>query len=83
MQEDDLLYEDLSEETECAVVRIGHPLLARTDLGLRDLAAAAWILSPRGSILRHRFDMMFRRIELEPPVNVVETTAMPVIKSLL
>lgn len=84
-QEDDqgLMYEDLSEETECAVARIGHPLLARTDLSLRDLAAASWILSPRGSILRHRFDMMFRRIDLEPPFNVVETTAMPVIKSLL
>ncbi len=77
------MYEDLSEETECAVARIGHPLLARTDLSLRDLAAASWILSPRGSILRHRFDMMFRRIDLEPPFNVVETTAMPVIKSLL
>ena len=84
-QEDDsdLLYEDLAEETECAVVRLGHPLLARSALRLEDLAGEAWILSPRGSILRHRFDMMFRRIDLEPPANVVETTAMPVIKSLL
>lgn len=84
-QEDDsnLLYEDLSEETECAVARIGHPLLARGDLTLKDLAAASWILSPRGSILRHRFDMMFRRIDLETPSNVVETTAMSVILSLL
>jgi DNA-binding transcriptional LysR family regulator len=84
-QEDDsdLLYEDLSEETECAVARLGHPLLARTDLTLQDLADASWILSPRGSILRHRFDMMFRRIDLETPTNVVETTAMSVIKSLL
>ncbi|WP_041791289.1 LysR family transcriptional regulator [Rhodoferax ferrireducens] len=84
-QEDDLdlLYEDLSEETECAVARVGHPLLARSDLGLNDLAAAGWILSPRGSILRHRFDMMFRRIELETPANVVEATAISVITSLL
>jgi DNA-binding transcriptional LysR family regulator len=84
-QEDasNLLYEDLSEETECAVARIGHPVLARSDLTLKDLAAASWILSPRGSILRHRFDMMFRRIDLETPSNVVETTSMSVIKSLL
>lgn len=84
-REDDsgLLYEDLSEETECAVARLGHPLLARSDLSLQDLADASWILSPRGSILRHRFDMMFRRIELEPPTNVVETTAISAIKSLL
>jgi DNA-binding transcriptional LysR family regulator len=78
-----LVYEDLSEETECAVARIGHPLLARDDLTLAELASAGWILSPRGSILRHRFDMLFRRSDLAPPANVVETTAMSVIKSLL
>lgn len=78
-----LLYEDLSEETECAVVRIGHPMLERRDLTLNDLATAGWILSPRGSILRHQFDMIFRHCDLEAPSNVVETTAMSVIKSLL
>lgn len=84
-QEDDqgLLYEDLSQETECAVVRRDHPLLAHQGLTLNDLADASWILSPRGSILRHRFDMMFRRIDLEPPTNVVESTAISVITSLL
>ena len=81
--ESNLLYEDLSEETECAVARIGHPMLARSEVGLEDLAAASWILSPRGSILRHRFDMMFRRMSLQAPSDVVETTAMSVIKSLL
>lgn len=84
-QEDEssLLYEDLSEETECAVVRIGHPMLNRTDLSLRELSTAGWILSPRGSILRHQFDMLFRRNDLAAPTNVVETNAMSVIKSLL
>ena len=79
----DLLYEALSEETECAVARCGHPLLGRTDLSLQDLAAASWILSPRGSILRHRFDMMFRAADMDMPSNVVETTAISVITSLL
>lgn len=84
-QEDDqgLVYEDLSEETECAVVRPQHPLLTRQDLNLQALVGASWVLSPRGSILRHRFDMLFRRLDLEPPANVVETTAMPVIQGLL
>ena len=81
--EPDLLYEALSEETECAVARAGHPLLSRTDLDLQDLAAASWILPPRGSILRHRFDMMFRSADMGEPSNVVETTAIPVITSLL
>jgi DNA-binding transcriptional LysR family regulator len=84
-QEDEasLLYEDLSHETECAVARIGHPLLQRQDISLSELAAVGWILSPRGSILRHQFDMVFHRNKLSPPSNVVETTAMSVIKSLL
>lgn len=58
-------------------------MLERTDLTLQAISTAGWILSPRGSILRHRFDMLFRRNELEPPSNVIETTAMSVIQSLL
>ncbi len=81
--ESTMLYEDLSDETDCAVVRLAHPMLARSDLTLAHLCACAWILSPRGSILRHRFDMMFRRTRLEPPTNVVETTALSLITSLL
>ncbi len=84
-QEDDLnlIYEDLSEETECAVVRPGHPLLEHPALTLQDLCNSVWILSPRGSILRHQFDMLFRRNGLAAPINVIETTAMSVIKALL
>jgi DNA-binding transcriptional LysR family regulator len=84
-QEEDLnlVYEDLSEETECAVVRVGHPLLERRALTLQDLGTSTWILSPRGSILRHQFDMLFRRNGLAAPINVIETTAMSVIKALL
>ncbi|MFT6590280.1 MAG: DNA-binding transcriptional LysR family regulator, partial [Rhodoferax sp.] len=38
--ESDLVYEALSEEYECAVVRVSHPLLARSDLSLKELAGA-------------------------------------------
>lgn len=82
-EELDLLYEALAEETECAVARAGHPLQGRADLSLQDLATAIWILSPRGSILRHRFDMMFREANIDMPPNVIETTAISVIASLL
>jgi DNA-binding transcriptional LysR family regulator len=78
-----LIYEELTEEPACAVVRPGHPLLARGQLQLADIAALPWILPPQGGILRHRFDMMFRRAGLEPPVNVVDTTAMLLITPLL
>ena len=69
-----LIYEELTEEPASAVARNGHPLLSRKNLQLKDLAGQPWILPPQGSILRHRFDMMFRRASLEPPVDVVDTT---------
>ncbi|GAB3458126.1 LysR family transcriptional regulator [Massilia terrae] len=78
-----LVYEELTEEPACAVVRPGHPLLARTQLELKDIASLPWILPPQGSILRHRFEMMFRREGLQPPANVVDTTALLVITTLL
>ncbi|MCS0584757.1 LysR family transcriptional regulator [Massilia pinisoli] len=78
-----LIYEELTEEPACAVVRPGHPLLERRDLKLADIAPLPWIVPPHGSILRYRFDMMFRRASLEPPANVVDTTAMLMITALL
>jgi DNA-binding transcriptional LysR family regulator len=78
-----LIYEELTEEPACAVVRTGHPLLAVENLGLQDIYDKAWILPPHGSILRHRFDMMFRRAGLDVPVNVVDTTALLLITALL
>jgi DNA-binding transcriptional LysR family regulator len=78
-----LMYEELTEEPACAVVRVGHPLLKEKDLQLSDINDRAWILPPHGSVLRHRFDMMFRRAGLPIPVNVVDTTALLLITALL
>jgi DNA-binding transcriptional LysR family regulator len=78
-----LIYEELTEEPACAVVRPGHPLLERRDLALQDISALPWIVPPPGSILRHRFDMMFRRAGLEPPINVVDSTALLLVTALL
>ncbi len=78
-----LVYEELTEEPACAVVRPGHALLEAKDLRLEDIADRPWILPPPGSILRHRFDMMFRRAGLQPPANVVDTTALLLVTTLL
>ncbi|MES3022170.1 MAG: LysR family transcriptional regulator [Pseudomonadota bacterium] len=78
-----LVYEELSEEGVCAVVRVGHPLLEADKLTLAEIAPLPWILPPRGSILRHRFDMMLRKAGVAPPVDVVDTTALLLITSLL
>lgn len=72
----DLRYETLTEEPVCAITRPGHPLQAVAHLGLRDVVNAGWIVSPSGSVLRHRFDLMFQEEGLEAPINVIETSAL-------
>jgi DNA-binding transcriptional LysR family regulator len=78
-----LSYEELGDEPACAVVRPGHPLLKSKKLQLSDICNQPWILPPQGSILRTRCELMFRRAGLEVPVNVVDTTAVLLIKPLL
>jgi len=72
----DLRYEVLTEEPVCAVTRPGHPLLCHDNLSLRDVVGAGWIVPPTGSVLRHRFDLMFQEVGLQAPVNVIETAAL-------
>lgn len=72
----DLRYEVLTEEPVCAVARPGHPLLAMDSLGLRDVVHAGWIVPPAGSVLRHRFELMFHEVDLQAPVNLIETGAL-------
>jgi len=71
-----LRYEALAEEPAVAVVRPGHPLLGVDTLSLRDLCACSWIVPPEGSVLRHRFDLMFRESGLEAPSDLIETAAL-------
>jgi DNA-binding transcriptional LysR family regulator len=71
-----LRFEAMAEEPAVAVVRPGHPLLSVDKLTLRDLAAWGWIVPPEGSVLRHRFDLMFREEGLDAPQNLIETGAL-------
>ena len=78
-----LRYEPLTEEPVCAVARPGHPLLGMSGLTLRDVVSAGWIVPPAGSVLRHRFDLMFQEEGLAPPINVIETAALLFITRML
>jgi DNA-binding transcriptional LysR family regulator len=78
-----LRYEALAEEPAVAVVRPGHPLLGMDKLTLRDLASRGWIVPPEGSVLRHRFDLMFREEGLDSPVDLIETTALLFVTRML
>lgn len=72
----DLRYDGLVEEPVSAMVRPGHPMLSAARLQLRDLAHAGWIVPPAGSVLRHRFELMFHEEGLDAPAQLIETTAL-------
>jgi DNA-binding transcriptional LysR family regulator len=72
----DLRYEVLTEEPISVVARVGHPLLKTSGLTLTDMADTGWIVPPAGSVLRHRFELMFQEIGLRAPVNLIETGAL-------
>ncbi|MBD9391005.1 LysR family transcriptional regulator [Acidovorax sp. ACV01] len=78
-----LRYESLTEELVCAITRPGHPLSSMSGLTLRDVVSAGWIVPPAGSVLRHRFDLMFQQDGLAPPLHTVETSALLFITRML
>jgi DNA-binding transcriptional LysR family regulator len=78
-----LRYDALAEEPVCAMVRPGHPLLGVARLGLRDLVHTGWIVPPTGSVLRHRFELMFQEEGLEAPVDLVESQALLFVTKML
>lgn len=79
----DLRYEALVEEPVSAITRPGHPLLKKARLALPDVAKAAWIVPPQGSVLRHRFELMFQEAGLDAPADLIETTAPTFITKML
>jgi DNA-binding transcriptional LysR family regulator len=80
---DAVRYEQLADEPLCIVARPGHPMESASGLTLRDIVDASWVLHPPGSVLRHRFDLMFSQIGLNPPQNVTNTNNFLAISSLL
>jgi len=69
----DLRYEIIGDEPVCAVARPGHPLFAIDKLVLTDLLDFCWIVPPVGSVMRHKFDLMFQELDLQQLTNRVET----------
>jgi DNA-binding transcriptional LysR family regulator len=50
---------------------------------IQDLASAPWIVPQVGSILRHRFDLMFREAASPSPTQVIEAVSPMVVVRLL
>ena len=72
----ELRYEMLTDEPVCAIARPGHPLLSGPSPGLQDVVNEGWIVPPSGSVLRHRFDLMFQEEGLQAPNNLIETASL-------
>ncbi len=79
----ELNFEPIGDEAHSVIARAGHPLAARADLTLADLAGASWILPPAGSVLRDRLAALFLADGLAQPSDSVETMAMTLIPPLL
>jgi DNA-binding transcriptional LysR family regulator len=73
----------LGEEPHGMIARVGHPLARTKSLDLADLAGQTWVLPPPGNVLRDRLTVLFLQKGVDLPRQVVETSALPVITSLL
>lgn len=78
-----LQYEPVAEEEVCAIARPDHPLLGMKRPTLKELAQASWVVPPEGSVLRHRFELMFQNAGLQVPRRAVGTAALVLLPRLL
>jgi DNA-binding transcriptional LysR family regulator len=78
-----LHYQPVADEQVCAIARPGHPVLSLEQPQLQDLAKASWVVPPEGSILRHRFELMFQSAGLEAPRRMIGTAALVLLPRLL
>lgn len=81
--EDELDILPLLAEPQVAVVRSGHPLLARTPLALEELVRWPWILQPPGAPQRSRFESALREAGLHARLDITETASTVATTSLL
>jgi len=72
----DLRYEAISNESVCAVARPGHPLFDLPQLSMAGLLDYCWIVPPVGSVMRHKFDLMFQELDLPQLSNRIETSSL-------
>ena len=50
-------------------------MLANPELTLAQLEQAEWVVPPMGSVLRHRFELMFQESGLDIPPRLIETSS--------
>ncbi len=80
---DGLWFEPLADEPHDVIAGSHHPLAGKRDLRLEDLVEQSWILPPPGSLVRDNLVSVFLDRGLPLPQNLVQTSSLPVITSLL
>jgi DNA-binding transcriptional LysR family regulator len=80
---DALSFEPLADERHAVIAGRHHPLAGKRNLRLEDLVDQPWILPAPGSLVRDELVSVFLERGLPLPNNVVQTSSLPVINSLL
>jgi len=76
-------FERLGSEPVALIARLGHPLVSVEGLTLVKVLTQLWVLPPRGGVLRHVFDLAFRKYGLMPPKIGVETLSLSLTSELI
>lgn len=65
------------------VARAGHPIHARSGIGLPDLIEEKWVFPSKGVPLRNNFETILAAMGSALPRRVIETDSLAVVRSLL
>ncbi len=80
---EELNFEPLADEPHDVIAGAHHPLAGKRGLRLEDLVGQSWILPPAGSLVRDNLVSVFLDRGLPLPRNLVQTSSLPIITSLL
>ncbi|MBB4440467.1 MULTISPECIES: LysR family transcriptional regulator [Rhizobium] len=72
----------LFNDTLVVVAGGNHPLTARSELSVEELAAYPWIVGQRGTPIRQHFDTLFEGLD-HPPTSIVESSSLILMRELL
>ncbi len=78
-----LSYEEFYAEPICLVAHVGHPLLCRKQLELKDLIDQPWLLPPPETALRRQVEKAFLAVGAPLPRNVIESISTLTNRALL
>ena len=78
-----LHYEPIADEPVSMVARKGHPLANHPDLTLEMLIDQPWVISPRGSALRIRFDSLLQSLNMRQPHSLIESSSLLFITKMM